>query len=422
VGLDPDRLTQEGRMARKINQLSALKVSAAKEPGRYADGGGLYLQVGPAGTKSWIFRFKANGRTRDMGLGPIATINLANAREMAANCRANRLRGIDPIEARKSERAETELAAARAMTFDQCRDTYIEAHEAGWRNEKHRQQWRNTLQAYVTPVFGKMPVQAIDVALVMKVLEPIWSTKPETASRVRGRIESVLDWARARGYRTGENPARWRGHLDDLLPRPSKVRRVQHHAALPYSKVGAFMAKLREQKGGAARALEFIILTAARSGEGRGAKWSEIDGAIWTVPPERMKREREHRVPLSRAALAILSKAKSVARGDLVFPGQESDKPISDTALAKVLGRVGYGDVTIHGFRSTFRDWVAETTNFPREVAEMALAHAVSDEVEAAYRRGDLFNKRVKLMDTWAAFCARAEGSATVVALKQRDV
>jgi hypothetical protein len=268
-----------------VHRLSAVKVANLKRRGMYADGGGLYLQVTANGSRSWIFRFKQNGRSRDMGLGSLATISLAEAREMAAECRRLRLTGIDPIESRKTDRLQAQLAAARSMTFDQCRDAFIEAHKSAWRNAKHRAQWANSLATYVGPVFGSMPIQSVDVALVTKVLEPIWSTKPETASRVRGRIERVLDWAKVRGFRQGENPARWRGHLDALLPAHSKVRKVKHHAALPYVQVGAFMAALRTREAVAARALEFTILTAARTGEVLGARWDEIDfqTKVWVV-------------------------------------------------------------------------------------------------------------------------------------------
>jgi integrase len=399
-------------MTKKINRLSAVKVAGTKTRGMYADGGGLYLQVSGNGSRSWIFRFKANGRTRDMGLGSLATVSLAKAREVAAECRQLRLEGIDPIEARRAELVEAQLASARSMTFDQCRDAFIDAHKSAWRNAKHKAQWTNSLATYVSPVFGSLPIQAVDVALVMKVLEPIWASKPETASRVRGRVERVLDWAKVRGFRQGENPARWRGHLDALLPARGKVRRVRHHAALPYDEIGTFMAELREREGVAARALEFTILTAARTGEVLGARWEEINfqDKVWVVPPNRMKVAREHRVPLSRAAIAVLKQMQTVRRIELVFPGHRRGKPLSNMSMLMMLRRMGRSDLTAHGFRSTFRDWAAERTNFPREVAEAALAHVVGDKVEAAYRRGDLFEKRRRLMDAWAVHCQRASG------------
>jgi integrase len=280
------------------------------------------------------------------------------------------------------------------------------AHEAGWRNPKHRWQWSASLASYVYPHFGDLLVQAVDVGLVMRAVGPIWNTKSETASRVRGRIESVLDWATARGYRQGDNPARWRGHLENLLPKRSKVARVEHHAALPYPEIAGFMAGLRQQEGVAARALEFLILTAARTSEVIGAKWGEFNLAerLWTVPGERMKSGKEHRVPLSDAALAILGAPGEPAQ--CVFPGGKAGSALSNMALLMTLRRMGHADLTAHGFRSTFRDWAAERTNFPAEVAEMALAHTVGDKVEAAYRRGDLFQKRRQIMQAWARFCA----------------
>jgi integrase len=410
-------------MTQMIHRLSAVKITNTKTRGMYADGGGLYLQVSKNGSRSWIFRFKQNGRVRDMGLGSLTSVSLATAREMAAECRRTRLTGVDPIEVRRTDRREAQLAAARSMTFDQCRDAFIEAHKSAWRNAKHRAQWTNSLATYVGPMFGAMPIQRVDVALVMKVLEPIWSTKPETASRVRGRIERVLDWAKVRGFRQGENPARWRGHLDALLPARGKVRKVTHHAALPYDQIGAFMAALRTREAVAARALEFMILTAARTGEVLGARRDEIDfqAKMWVVPPHRMKSGREHRVPLSRDAVALLKKVRGSAEG-LVFPGERRGKPLSNMAMLMVLRRMGRTDLTAHGFRSTFRDWAAECTSFPREVAEAALAHVVGDKVEAAYRRGDLFEKRRRLMDAWATYCFNEKRGAysAVISLNER--
>jgi integrase len=408
-------------MTQKIHRLSAVKVASLKRPGMYADGGGLYLQVGSNESRSWIFRFKANGRTRDMGLGSLATVSLAEARELAVECRRVRLIGMDPIESRKAERAIAQLSAARSTMFDQCRDAFVDAHKSSWRNAKHRAQWTSSLATYVTPVFGSLPIQSVDVALVMKVLEPIWSTKPETASRIRGRIERVLDWAKVRGFRQGENPARWRGHLDALLPARGKVRKVRHHAALPYDEVGAFMAELREREGVAARALEFTIITAARTNEVLGARWDEmdLDGKVWIVPPSRMKAEREHRVPLSRAALAVLKQMQALRQNDFVFPGDRPARPLSNMSMLMMLRRMDRSDLTAHGFRSTFRDWAAERTNFPREVAEAALAHVVGDRTEAAYRRGDLFEKRRRLMEAWAMHCTAATATDVVLPLQR---
>ena len=403
-------------MARSIHRLSDRKVRSARE-GLHCDGGGLYLQVtqGTDGLRrSWLFRFatgkfktSCTGRRyneeRAMGLGSFPTTSLAVARQKAAEARQQREMRIDPIEG--ALRESDALSDAKTMTFDQCRDAYLASHRAGWRSAKHGEQWARSLDMYVTPVFGKLPVQTIDVALVMKVLEPMWLTVPDTASRVRGRMESVLDWARVRGYRDGENPARRRGHLDHLLPNRAKVRAARHYAALPYAEIAAFMAELRTRPGIAAHALEFIILTAARSGEVFGARWDEIDLAakVWTVPANRMKGGREHRVPLAPAALRVIDHQEHVRENDFVFPGARRHG-LSPMAIVKLLRRMGR-DFTVHGFRSTFRDWAAERTSYPREVAEAALAHMVANKVEAAYQRGDLFEKRRKLMDAWAKYC-----------------
>jgi integrase len=407
-------------MSRATNRLSAVEVRGITRKGMHHDGGGLYLQVSAAGAKSWIYRFMRDGRARAMGLGPADTISLAEARKRSAECRRMRLDDIDPIQARDAQRNQRKLETAKAMTFDACAAAYIEAHQAGWRNTKHRAQWGSTLGTYVSPVFGSLPVQAIDVGLVMKALEPIWTAKPETASRVRGRIESILDWAAARGYRRGDNPARWRGHLDNLLPRKTNVRRVEHHAALPYLEIAAFMTELRTQEGIASRALEFTILTAARTGEVIGARWDEISLAerLWIVPGTRMKADREHWVPLSEAAMAVVGEMQRIRVSDFVFPGGKRGRALSNMSMLAVLKRMDRGDLTAHGFRSTFRDWAAERTNFPHEVAEMALAHTVGDKVEAAYRRGDLFQKRRQMMDAWARFCATESRPGAVVSIR----
>jgi integrase len=403
-------------MPRTLNRLSPLKVQKLKSKGLHADGGGLYLRVSDSGTKGWIFRFGENGKLHDMGLGPVHTISLPRARELARGCRELRLQGIDPIAHRRASLAARKAHDAKAMTFRQCADAYIASHESGWRNRLHHQQWTNTLAQHVHPTLGGLSVAQIDTALVMKAIEPIWGAIPETASRVRGRIESILDWAKARGYRTGENPARWRGHLDHLLPPRSKVRRVEHHAALPYTEIGAFMAVLRQDSSVGARALEFTILTAGRTGEVFGATWDEIDGKVWTIPGERMKAGREHRVPLSIAALALLKQMREVRTNDFVFPGLRGK--LSHKTMQLALRRMGRGNLTVHGFRSTFRDWAAERTSFPRELAELALAHSVGSDVEQAYRRSDLFDKRRKLMDAWAEFCGRPAMGGKVVAIR----
>lgn len=400
-------------MAREVDRLTALKVDKTKGPGMYADGGGLYLRVTDEGTKNWVLRYMLAGRPRWMGLGPVSLFGLQEARAKALDARRQRHEGIDPIEARKAARQQARLDAAMALTFRECAEKYIEAHKAGWKSAKHADQWPSTLTTYAYPVIGSLPVQAVDTALVTKIVEPIWSKKPETASRLRGRIESVLDWAKARGFRVGENPARWRGHLDNLLPARNRVRSIEHHAAIPYLEVGGFIASVRQQEGIAAQALEFAILTAARTGEVIGATWAEFDlGArTWIIPPSRMKAGREHRVPLSQRAVEIVTAMKKLAGDNSspkapVFMGARTGKPLSNMAFLMLLRRMKRDDLTAHGFRSTFRDWTAERTGFPGDMAEMALAHAVGNKVEAAYRRGDLFDKRRRMMDDWAKFCA----------------
>jgi integrase len=344
-------------------------------------------------------------------------VSLAEAREKAETLRKQKAAGKDPLELREAEKQTAKLEAARRMTFKQCAESYIETHKATWKNAKHAYQWPQSLGAFVYPVFGDLPVQAIDTALVIQALKPIWREKTETAIRTRGRIERILDWAKASGFRTGENPARWRGHLDQLLPQPSKIAKVEHHAALPYAEIGEFMRLLRDQGGTAARALEFTILTAARTGEVIGARWDEIDFAakVWNVPADRMKAGKLHRVPLSAAALDLLKGLQGASESPYVFPGGRRGKPLSNMAMLVLLRRMGRGDLTAHGFRSTFRDWAGELTSFPREVIEAALAHALESKVEAAYARGDLIEKRRKLMEAWAAYCERIpeESAAT---------
>jgi integrase len=351
-----------------------------------------------------------------MGIGSYFDYTLSEARERARQYRKLVKEGVDPIEVRRERRGAALAERAKTVTFREAAEAYIKAHQAGWRNPKHAKQWPSTLGTYVYPVFGSLPVQAVDVGLVMKVLEPIWAAKPETAGRVRGRIESVLDWAAARGYRQGENPARWRGHLENLLPKKSKIRRVEHHAALAYTELPGFMAELRDQEGVAARALEFAILTAARTGEVIGAKWPEINftDRLWTVPAERMKAGREHRVPLSDDAIAILEKMQKSREGEFVFPGGKARRPLSNMAFLMLLRRMGRGDLTAHGFRSTFSDWCAEQTAFPSETRELALAHTVADKVEAAYRRGDMLQKRRDLAAAWARYCSEQAGGNVV--------
>jgi len=409
-------------MARQINRLSFRKVKTIKERGLYADGGGLYLQVSRFDTKSWVFRFTLNKKSREMGLGSLHTVSLAEARQEAETHRKMLREGTDPIDHRNALKAARRLEGVKFMTFKQCAEAYISSHGAEWKNVKHASQWRNTLKTYAYPFFGDLSVQAVDTDLLMKALDPIWNEKPETTKRVRGRVEAILNWASARGVRQGENPARWRGHLDQLLPAPSKIRKVKHHAALPYAEIGAFMAELRQRDAVSARGLEFLILTAARTGEVLGATWDEIDFAkgTWTIPADRMKSDKEHRTPLSTKAVEVLEGMKDLRKSEYIFPGNRAKSPLSNMAFLQLLKRMERHDLTTHGFRSTFRDWAAECTNYPSEAAEMALAHAVGDKVEAAYRRGDLFNKRQKMMDAWADYCANITGAdGNVVAMRK---
>lgn len=391
----------------RIRVLTALNIKHLK-PGMHADGLGLYLKVRPGNSKSWIFRYRVKGKLRDMGLGPFHTVSLAEAREKAEVCRVMRLKGLDPLEQRLKEQQVKTIEAAVAITFEKCAETYIATHRDGWKNGKHAEQWTTTLQTYVYPVFKDRPVAAIDDALVLKVLQPIWKDKTETASRIRGRIERILDWARIMKYRTGDNPARWRGHLDHLLPKRSKVASIVHHAALPIDETPAFTQALRREKTVVARAFEFCILTATRTNETMGMRWSEYDekAELWTVPAARMKAGRDHRIPLARRSLQLLTEMQDIRFGDFVFPGGVRERPLSTMAFLMLLRRLKRTDVTAHGFRSTFRDWAAERTDFPNEVVEMALAHTISNKVEAAYRRGDLFEKRRQLAEAWATFCA----------------
>ncbi len=407
--------------------LTDRQVKQANKPGVLIDGGGLRLKVrADAQTgklyKSWVLRLAVPGQgTREIGLGPLSEMNgLAAARKRAAELRDQARQGVDPLAARKAELAAKAAEAARAISFRQAAEQYIEAHRNGWRNAKHAKQWMATLESHAFPYFGDVPVGAVDQAMVMRALDAIWTKIPETASRVRGRIEAILDWAAVRGYRKGDNPARWRGLLQMALPARSKVQKVRHHPALPFTEAAAFMADLQRREGIGARAFELAVLTGARTTEAIEARWGEIDfnAAVWTVPADRMKAHREHRVPLSKPALAILEGLKPgrVKPDDYVFPGMKPGKPISNGTLLAVLRRMGLrGEITTHGFRSTFRDWAAERTNFPREVAEMSIAHTIGDKVEAAYRRGDLFEKRRRLMDAWAAYCFTPEAETGAV-------
>jgi len=406
-------------MGRAVHRLSAKTLEKAIPPGYHCDGEGLYLQVSPTQSQSWIFRYKRHGRSREMGLGSARDVSLAQARAKASEARRQLTEGVDPLAAREGRRNEERLRKAGTISFDDCAEKYIAAHRASWRNDKHAEQWQNTLDTYASPVIGELAVGDVDTALVLRVLEPIWATKPETASRLRGRIEHILDYARVRGYRAGENPARWRGHLDKLLPSALNRKNRRHHAALPYDEIGAFLERVRAQEGTAARALEFTILTAARTQEVIGARPQEIDAekGLWTIPAGRMKAGKEHRVPLSPQALRLL---KSQASSAFVFCGMKEGAPLSNMAMLELLRRMERDDLTVHGFRSTFRDWAAECTAYPGEVCEMALAHAISDKAEAAYRRGDLFEKRRRLMADWAKYCDTPKGGAQVVALSRK--
>jgi integrase len=397
-------------VGKKAKELAPITVSRLTKPGLHFVGvvAGLALQVLPTGGRTWILRVTVAGKRRDMGLGGYPDVTLSGAREAARVARAIIKDGRDPIAEARAAASALRASLAKDVTFEEAARSYLAAHEGGWRNAKHAQQWRNTLKSYVYPSIGGLLVRYVELAHILAVLEPIWTEKTETAKRLRGRIEQVLDWATARGYRDGLNPARWRGHLDKLLARPSKIAGVEHHVALPFAEMSGFMQRLGDAKGTGASALRFAILTAARSGEVRGATWAEIDlkAAVWTIPGKRMKMGREHRVPLSPTAIALLAALPRMVGTEFVFPAPRGGA-LSDMTLSAVVRRMKVAAVP-HGFRSTFRDWASEQTNYPRDVAEMALAHAIGDKVEAAYRRGDLFEKRRGLMTDWATFCGRS--------------
>lgn len=396
-------------MPRLIERLNPLQVSKLKKPGYYCDGAGLYLQVALGGSKSWILRYRMGGKPREMGLGSCQTFTLAEARKRAASQRKLIAEGLDPIESKRAGKIERRLSEANTITFDKAAAAFIEANETAWRSEKHGEQWRNTLATYASPIIGKLPVASVDTGLVLRILQPIWSSKTETATRLRGRIEKVLDWAKVQGFRSGDNPAIWKGHLSEVLPRPSKVADAGHHAALPWTEMGQFMQALREMPGAGSLAMQLIILTATRTSEVIEATWREfdLDAGLWMIPRERMKGFREHRVPLSDQALEVLAKVRwDNNPSGFVFPSsKDSNRPMSNMTCLATLRRMGRPDLTVHGFRSTFRDWAAESTAYPRDVCEMALAHAIEDKSEAAYRRGDLLDKRAQLMADWAQFC-----------------
>lgn len=416
-------------MPKKVKELSALEVQRLRDEGMHPVGGvpGLYLQV-IGGARSWILRAMIGGRRRDMGLGGYPATPLAAAREKAREAKDRVAQGIDPINERRAAQAALRQSQSDLMTFAAAVPKFIQAKGGEWRNPKHRQQWENTLEAYAVPVLGAMPLKAIGREHVMRVLDPIWLTKNETASRVRGRIEAILDWATVQGYREGDNPARWRGHLDMLLPKPSKVAKVEHQPAVLIDEMPAFMDDLRARQGFAARALEFAVLTACRSGEVRGAVWSEIDldKGLWTIPAERMKAKRPHRVALSGAALELLKSLPRVEGSDLVFPGMKQGRSLSDMTLTALMRQMAFKDAAgrvavPHGCRSTFRDWVAERTNYPADLAEMALAHVIGNKTEAAYRRQDMIERRREMMDAWALHCDGNTGGS-VIQLRMREV
>jgi integrase len=409
-----------------MGKLSAAKISKLdlKKHAQYGDGRGLWLQVSAFGTRSWLLRYMVAGRARVMGLGPYPEVTLAEARERAAQYRRQLRDGIDPIDARRERKMAAKIEAAKKVTFGKCAEDYITQHEAGWGNKRHAGQWRTTLlgKNAATTSINALPVSEIDTALVLKVLRPIWHKTPETASRIRGRIERILAWATVSEYRQGENPARWRGHLKEMLPAKGKLRRPKHHKALPYSDVPPFMAQLRGRDSIVARALEFTILAAPRTGEVLGAKWDEIDFSekVWTVPAERMKARKEHRVPLAERTIEILKSLPRERDNPHIFVGG-SNGQLAKRAMLDLLNTMTGNGYTVHGFRSAFRDWCAEQTNFPRELAEVALAHVVGDDTERAYQRGDLLEKRRRLMAEWSRYCAKpAAKSGDVVALHAR--
>ena len=401
--------------------LTVKKIAKLSKPGRYGDGHNLFLQVGPTGTKSWLLRYRLKGRERWMGLGALADFNLNEARDRARKARQLIADKIDPLDARAAERAAAELQAARAMTFADAAKAYFETHEASWTSRKYRQQFLNTLRDYVLPKIGRLAVADIDTGQVLRCVEPHWKDKAVTMSRVLRRIAAVLDWATVRGYRSGDNPARWQGHISEALPAPQKIAKPEHHPALPYAELPQFMAALAAAPGIAARALVFLILTAARTGEVANAVWSEIDldAKIWIIPAARMKADREHRVPLSDRAIEVLRGLPREDGSDFVFPSPvKPGAPISASlAMLRVLRRIR-SDVSVHGFRSTFSTWAHETTAYANHAIELSLAHTVGNAVERAYQRSDLFNKRRKLMDDWARYCTNEPAAGAVVPIR----
>lgn len=412
-------------MPKKIEPMPAVAVARLIKPGKYAVGGvpGLYLEVEKSGSRHWTLRVMVGGQRRHIGLGGLPEVSLASARDKAKSVKYIIEAGSDPVEERQARRRKLAEAARRKITFQEAARRYHAAKKAEFKNEKHSKQWISSLEQNVYPVLGKIPVSDIELAHIVDVLTPLWTTKTETASRLRQRIEAVLSWSTVSGYRKGENVARWKGNLDAILPKPGKVAKVKHHRALPWNKVGGFMAALRKRQGMSARCLEYAILTACRSGEVRHAVWSEIDmeAKVWTIPPERMKAGREHRVPLSDTAINLLKELPRFEGVEYVFPAPRGGA-LSDMALSMLLRKMKIEAVP-HGFRSTFRDWCSENTAFANEVVEMSLAHAIGNKVEKAYRRGDLFGKRRRLMDAWSKFCdtIQAADKAKVVSMRQKE-
>ena len=399
---------------RQANKLTALGIARLKVKGRYSDGHGLWLQVSEAGNKAWLFRYMLNGRARQMGLGPLHTVSLAEARIRARQARQVLLDGLDPLDAKRKAKTAARIEQLKTVTFKQCAEDFMKVRVRDFKNEKHRAQWRSTLETYAFPIIGSLPVAEIDTPLVLKVLRPLWERAPETASRLRGRIERVLAWATAQEYRQGDNPARWRGHLADMFPVRPKVK---HHAALPYEELPAFMARLRGRDSISARALEFTVLTTVRTSEAIGARWDEIDleSKLWVIPAERMKADRPHRVPLSDRAVEILT---ALPRDTFLFPGSRRGKPLSNMAMLELLRGVDGNGYTVHGFRSTFSDWARDRTAYSRDVIELALAHKIKDKAEAAYRRKDALEKRRRLMVEWGRYCNLPPVAGEVVGLR----
>lgn len=409
-------------MPKKAKELTALVVKKIKKPGLHAVGGvaGLLLQVTDSGARSWILRVMVGSKRRDIGLGGYPDVTLSQARDKAREMREKIKEGIDPVEERRAKRERLKLAQANSITFDEAVEKVLAIREVEYKNSKHIAQWRSTLETYASPIIGKLPVANIEKGHILQILEPIWKEKTETASRLRGRIENVLSWATVSDYRTGENPARWKGHLDQLLSKPSKTTKVQHHKAISWQDIGTFMHDLKQRDGIAAKALEFLILTATRSGEVRGATWKEVDfdARIWTIPEDRMKTGKEHQVPLSDEAVSLLKALPRMDNNEHLFPAPRGGI-LSDMSISAVVRRMNVEAVP-HGFRSTFRDWCSENTNFPHNVAEMALAHTISNKAEAAYRRGALLEKRKKLMQEWAKYCNTIQVKGDVISIEEK--